>query len=236
MSDHRSLLEARGVTKIYGALTALDGVDLSVRDNEFHGLIGPNGSGKSTLLKSIQHLIEIPADTVRIGGIDVTAVDLDDLRRRVGYVPQDDFLFSTTVFDNIAYGKPEAAAKEVEGAAFAAGLSDELSGLADGLRTVVGERGATLSGGQRQRVAIARALVNRPKLVLADEPTGNLDPDLTIEIMDLIVKASTRGTTVMVATHDHSLIERYGKRVLRLEGGRIVEDIPAAGASIGAAP
>jgi len=95
-------------------------------------------------------------------------------------------------------------------------------------------RPAQLSGGQRQRVAIARALVNEPSLILADEPTGNLDSELSVEIMDLIVRASTRGTTVMVATHDHSLIERYGKRVLRLEGGRIVEDIPAAGASIGA--
>jgi len=94
----------------------------------------------------------------------------------------------------------------------------------------------SLSGGEQQRVALARALVNEPEILLADEPTGNLDPDLTIEIMDLIVSASTRGTTVVVATHDHSLIERYGKRVLRLEGGRIAEDLPAGGAALGARP
>ena len=88
----------------------------------------------------------------------------------------------------------------------------------------------SLSGGEQQRVALARALVNDPELLLADEPTGNLDPELTIEVMDLIVGASLRGTAVIVATHDLSLIERYGKRMLRLEGGRIAEDIPAAAA------
>ncbi len=94
----------------------------------------------------------------------------------------------------------------------------------------------SLSGGEQQRVALARALVNEPEILLADEPTGNLDPELTIEIMDLIVKASTRGTTVIVATHDHSLIERYGKRVLRLEAGRIVEDVQAATPTTGPTP
>jgi cell division transport system ATP-binding protein len=87
----------------------------------------------------------------------------------------------------------------------------------------------SLSGGEQQRVAIARALVNQPEILLADEPTGNLDPELTIEIMDLIVDAATRGTTVIVATHDMSLVERYGKRTVRLEGGRVTEDCPADG-------
>ena len=87
----------------------------------------------------------------------------------------------------------------------------------------------SLSGGEQQRIALARALVNEPELLLADEPTGNLDPDLTIEIMDLISSASTRGTTVLVATHDHGLIERYGKRVIHLEGGRINQDVAARG-------
>jgi cell division transport system ATP-binding protein len=87
----------------------------------------------------------------------------------------------------------------------------------------------SLSGGEQQRVAIARALVNQPEILLADEPTGNLDPDLTLEIMDLIVDSATRGTTVIVATHDTSLVERYGKRVVRLEEGRVVEDAPAPG-------
>ena len=90
-------------------------------------------------------------------------------------------------------------------------------------------RGSKLSGGERQRVTIARALVNQPEILLADEPTGNLDPDLTLEIMDLIVDSATRGTTVIVATHDMPLVERYGKRVVRLEGGRVVEDAPASG-------
>ena len=91
----------------------------------------------------------------------------------------------------------------------------------------------SLSGGEQQRVALARALVNEPEILLADEPTGNLDPELTIEIMDLIMAAATRGTTVIVATHDHSLIDRYGKRMLRLENGRIAEDLPAATAALG---
>jgi cell division transport system ATP-binding protein len=87
----------------------------------------------------------------------------------------------------------------------------------------------SLSGGEQQRVAIARALVNEPEILLADEPTGNLDPELTLEIMQLILSASTRGTTVIVATHDLSLIERFGKRTVRLDAGRLVEDAPAAG-------
>jgi len=210
---------------------ALQDVSLEIGRGAFVFLTGSSGAGKTTLLKLIfaaeqpseGQILVLGRNVARLGAGAVPA-----LRRRVGVVFQDfKLLDDRTVEENVrlaldVIGTPR---REARSRVFAMLKSV-------GLQHRRFHRPLSLSGGEQQRVALARALVNEPEILLADEPTGNLDPVLTIEIMDLIASAAVRGTTVIVATHDYSLIERYGKRMLRLEGGRIAEDIPAAGASV----
>ncbi|MBW2424023.1 MAG: cell division ATP-binding protein FtsE [Deltaproteobacteria bacterium] len=223
------------VSKSYMAgLYALHDVSLEVRRGEFVFLTGPSGAGKTTLLEllfaaeqpSEGQILVLGRNVARLGAAAVPA-----LRRRIGVVFQDfKLLDDRTIEENVrlaldVIGTPRREARSR--------VFQMLKSV--GLQHRRFHHPLSLSGGEQQRVALARALVNEPEILLADEPTGNLDPELTIEIMDLIVSAASRGTTVMVATHDLSLIERYGKRVLRLEGGRVTEDTPAAGAGLGAA-
>jgi len=211
---------------------ALHDVSLEVRRGEFLFLTGPSGAGKTTLLELIfadeapseGQILVLGRNVARLGASGVPA-----LRRRVGVVFQDfKLLPDRTVEENVRLALDVVGTPRREARSRVFGLLKSV-----GLQHRRFHHPLSLSGGEQQRVALARALVNEPEILLADEPTGNLDPDLTLEIMDLIVKASTRGTTVIVATHDHSLLERYGKRMLRLEGGRVVEDIPAAGSASG---
>ncbi|MHA7839396.1 MAG: cell division ATP-binding protein FtsE [bacterium] len=221
------------VSKSYMAgVYALRDVSLEVRRGEFVFLTGPSGAGKTTLLEllfaaeqpSEGQILVLGRNAARLGAGAIPA-----LRRRVGVVFQDfKLLEDRTVEENVrlaldVIGVPRREARSR--------VFQMLKSV--GLQHRRFHHPLSLSGGEQQRVALARALVNEPEILLADEPTGNLDPELTLEIMDLIVSASTRGTTVMVATHDLSLIERYGKRVLRLEDGRVIEDVPAAGSRLG---
>ncbi len=213
---------------------ALQDVSLEIRRGEFVFLTGSSGAGKSTLLELIfaaeqpseGQIVVLGRNVARLGASAIPA-----LRRRVGVVFQDfKLLQDRTVEENVRLALDVVGTPRREARTRVFQLLKSV-----GLQHRRFQQPRTLSGGEQQRVALARALVNEPEILLADEPTGNLDPDLTLEIMDLIASASTRGTTVIVATHDHSLIERYGKRVLRLEAGRIAEDIPArAGVERGA--
>jgi ATP-binding cassette subfamily B protein len=166
----------------------------------------------------------VPAGTVRVGGADITAVELDALRRRVGYVPQDDFLFSTSVFDNIAYGRPDATTEEVAEAAAAAGLSVDLEGFPDGLATIVGERGATLSGGQRQRVAVGRAILVDPAILVFDNALSNVDAETERDILDGLRSrpAAQRAGTLIVASNRIGAIQD-ADRIYVIDEGRIVD-------------
>jgi cell division transport system ATP-binding protein len=199
---------------------ALSDVTLSVGKGEFCFLTGPSGAGKTTFLKLVFRE-ELPSQgQILVGGRNVTAIpdgQIPELRRSIGVVFQDfKLLKRKTILENVAFvlrilGVP---AREQKRRAFAALKSV-------GLHHKMHAYPLQLSGGEQQRVAIARALINEPMLILADEPTGNLDPEMAAEIMRLFLEVNARGTTVLVATHDRDMIQRMGKRVLALEKGRV---------------
>jgi cell division transport system ATP-binding protein len=217
------------VSKSYSAGSfALRDVSLEVGRGEFVFLTGPSGAGKTTLLKlllaveqpSEGQIVVLSRNIARLGDAAIP-----DLRRRIGVVFQDfKLLPARTVEENVGLALDVVGAPRRKARAKVFGVLKQL-----GLQHRRYHHPLSLSGGEQQRVAIARALVNEPDILLADEPTGNLDPDLTVEIMDLIASAATRGTTVLVATHELALVSRYGKRAVRLDAGRIAEDAPTGG-------
>ena len=205
-------------------LTILHPLTLEVPDGQCLAIIGPSGSGKSTLLGLIAGLDAPTSGEIRIDGVDITTLDEDALARlrgeKIGFVFQFFHLVpSLTALENIQV--PMEIAGRSDAATRAQALLDEV-----GLHDRGHHYPSQLSGGEQQRVAIARALANDPPLVLADEPTGNLDPDLSLEIMDLFREINAGGTTVVVATHDRALIAHVGRRVLHLEHGRVPGGAP----------
>jgi cell division transport system ATP-binding protein len=207
---------------------ALHDVSLEFAKGEFAFLTGPSGAGKTTLLELLfgaekpteGQIVVLGRNISRIGDVAVPR-----LRRRIGVVFQDfKLLPRLTIEENVGLALDVLGTPRRETRARVFAILKQL-----GLQHRRYHHPLSLSGGEQQRVAIARALVNEPEILLADEPTGNLDPDLTLEIMDLISSAALRGTTVLVATHELDLVARYGKRVVRLEGGRVVEDHRPAG-------
>jgi cell division transport system ATP-binding protein len=209
------------VSKKYNDATAVSGASLEVAKGEFVFLTGPSGAGKTTLLRMMLRQ-ELPSSgQLIVNGRNVAALPaskVPDLRRSIGVVFQDFKLIQRkTALDNVAYvlnvaGVPRSEQrKKAYEALRGVGLNHKLSAYPN-----------TLSGGEQQRVAIARAVVNEPTLLLADEPTGNLDPDLAVEIMRLFREINARGTTVLVATHDRDLIERMQRRTIILEHGSVI--------------
>lgn len=216
------MIETQSLAKTYGGgMYALRDLNIKVDKGEFVFLTGPSGAGKSTLLRLLL-LEERPSEgEVIVGGRNLSRLSRDEIqayRRTVGFVFQDFKLIPTkTIFENVAFvlrvlGQPiEQQRRATYQALKWVGLQHRLNALPE-----------ELSGGEQQRVAIARALVNEPHLVLADEPTGNLDPDLSLEIMNLFRDMNARGTTVLVATHDRDLIKWVGRRVISLAEGQLV--------------
>jgi cell division transport system ATP-binding protein len=212
------------VSKSYSAGSfALHDVSLELGRGEFVFLTGSSGAGKTTLLKLLFAAARPSEGQIVVLGRNIARLGeraIPDLRRRVGVVFQDfKLLARRTVEENVALALDVVGTPQRTTRAKVFAVLKQL-----GLQHRRYHHPLSLSGGEQQRVAIARALVNEPEILLADEPTGNLDPDLTLEIMDLIASAATRGTTVLVATHELALVNRYGKRVVRLDGGRIVAD------------
>ena len=212
------------VSKSYAAGSfALRDVSLEFGKGEFVFLTGPSGAGKTTLLKLLFSAERPSEGQIVVLGRNIARLGqraVPQLRRRIGVVFQDfKLLPRRTVEENVALSLDVAGTprRVVRAKVFA--ILKQL-----GLQHRRYHHPLSLSGGEQQRIALARALVNEPEILLADEPTGNLDPDLTLDIMDLIASAATRGTTVIVATHELALVNRYGKRAVRLHAGGVVED------------
>jgi cell division transport system ATP-binding protein len=218
------VVELRGVSMDYGGGDiGLSGATFSVGRGEFVFLIGPTGSGKSTVIRLLIKELEPTAGTIRVAGRDLEDIERKRVpyyRRNLGVVFQDyKLLPNRTVYDNVAYalqvtgGTRREIRNKVPDILRLTGLSTKLHNYPD-----------QLSGGEQQRVAIARAFVNHPPLLIADEPTGNLDPETSIGIMQLIYRINRTGTTVLVATHDVAMVDQMRRRVIELAEGRIVRD------------
>jgi cell division transport system ATP-binding protein len=217
------MIEAQKVSKTYTrGVHALRELSLRIDKGEFVFLTGPSGAGKSTLLRMLLRQETPTEGRIVVGGRDLARLSLRQVqayRRSIGFVFQDfKLLQNKTVLDNVAF------VPRVLGMAAAQQQRRTFQVLKwVGLQHRMNAFPQELSGGEQQRIAIARALVNDPVIILADEPTGNLDPDLSLEIMNLLREVNARGTTVLVATHDRELIRRVGRRTLSLDHGSVVE-------------
>lgn len=217
------LIEFKDVTKQYGDIVALRKVNLKMAAGEFASLVGPSGAGKSTLVRLLIRE-ELPSHgEILIAGRDITLlskIELPFYRRRVGVVFQDfKLLPHKTVSENIAFA---LEVSEVEDHEILRRVPKILELV--GLAARADNYPDTLSGGERQRVAIARALVHSPKILVADEPTGNLDPQTAAEIIELLEKIHSKGTTVMLATHNKNIVDKLRRRVVLIRDGKIVSD------------
>ncbi len=233
VSNHSVMISMSHVGKVYpGGVTALQDVNLEIRRGEFVFVLGHSGAGKSTFLKLILRE-EIPTTgRVVVNGKDLTKMsqrEIPYLRRGLGVVFQDFRLIPTmTAFENVAFAMrvtniPEREVKKRVPYVL------NLVGLAGKARSLPGE----LSGGEQQRVALARALVHSPPIIIADEPTGNIDPELSVEIMELLKAINMVGTTVVVVTHEHDLAQRFSERVITIDHGEVVDDaVRARGGTI----
>jgi ATP-binding cassette subfamily B protein/ATP-binding cassette subfamily C protein/ATP-binding cassette subfamily B multidrug efflux pump len=200
---------------------ALDGVSLQLEAGRTLGLVGPTGAGKSTLLRLILRHYAPAAGTLKWNGVDLQDYTLAALRGAIAWVPQEAFLFSATVADNIALAKPQATREEIEMAARLAAVHDDILRLPRGYETPVGERGVTLSGGQRQRVAIARALLADAPLLLLDDALSAVDTDTEARILAHL-RETRVGRTVIIVSHRLSAVADADKTLV-LQGGHLVE-------------
>ena len=218
------MIEFTDVEKSYAeGNVALRGITMQIEDGEFAFLVGPSGSGKSTIIKLITGELKPTAGAVHVNGYSLERIrkrEIPFLRRTVGVVFQDFRLIGTkTVYENVAFAMRVIGAREKE-------IRDRVPYVLDlvGLETKAKRHPGELSGGERQRLAIARALVNNPSTIIADEPTGNLDPALSFEIMTLLQEINNLGTTMLVVTHEKSLVEQFNNRVIAIDEGLVVSD------------
>lgn len=218
------MIEFKNVSKIYpNGTTALKHVNLHVKKGEFVFIVGASGSGKSTFLKLIMHE-EVPSNgEIYIDGLNVAGLSKKEvpyLRRKMGIVFQDFRLIDKmTVFDNVAFAMRVTGAGEKE----VKKRVPYILGLV-GLQDKALRRPNELSGGEQQRVSLARALVNNPSMIIADEPTGNVDPEMSFEIVELLNEINKRGTTILMVTHEHDLVEHFKRRVIEINQGKVVSD------------
>ena len=219
------MVQMNNVTMIYDSsgTEALNGVNLEINEGEFVFLVGPSGSGKTTIIKLITGEVQAKSGEITVNGFDMLRIKrrrLPKLRRTLGVIFQDFRLIANkTVYDNLALAmravgaSPKALRERIPYVLELVGLADKENRYPD-----------ELSGGEQQRVAIARALVNNPSTIVADEPTGNLDPARSLEIMTLLERINALGTTVIVVTHERGLVNHFNKRIILLHEGRVIGD------------
>ena len=218
------MIEFTDVHKSYSVGTqALRGINMQIEDGEFAFLVGPSGSGKSTIIKLITGELKPTSGTVHVNGYSLERIrkrEIPYLRRTVGVVFQDFRLIENkTVYDNVAFAMRAVGARQKEIRARVPYILELV-----GLETKSRRHPTELSGGEQQRLAIARALVNNPSTIIADEPTGNLDPARSLEIMSLLQEINNLGTTMLVVTHAQDLVQRFNKRTIVIDDGIIVSD------------
>jgi cell division transport system ATP-binding protein len=218
------MIKTVDVSKVYkGGVPAVNRVSMDIEKGEFVFVVGPSGSGKSTMIKMLNKEEEPTSGSIYVAGKNLASLPrwrVPYLRRNVGCVFQDfKLLPNKTVYENVGFaleviGRPRAVVRrQVPQILELVGLGEKLDRFPD-----------ELSGGEQQRVSIARAFVNRPLILLADEPTGNLDPATSVGIMRLLDRINRTGTTVVMATHDHAIVDSMRRRVIELEGGNVVRD------------
>jgi ATP-binding cassette, subfamily B, multidrug efflux pump len=214
-------IELRGVRMAWNGFEALAGVDMEIPAGATVAVVGRTGAGKSTLVQLLPRLLDPTAGEVRVGGVDVRRMDPAALREMIGFVPQETFLFSATLAENIAFGAPGASEEQIRMAAEIAGLDRDIEAFPLGYETVVGERGITLSGGQKQRTAIARALVRDPRLLILDDALSSVDTITEERILGRL-REFMQGRTTILISHRVSTV-RGADRIYVLDHGRVVE-------------
>jgi ATP-binding cassette subfamily B protein len=202
-----------------GDAPALQALSFTVRPGQTVAIVGQTGAGKTTLVKLVNRTYDAAAGQVLVDGVDVRCWNLESLRQQISIIEQDLFLFSRTLAENIAFGKPGATPAEIEEAAQAAQAHDFITSFRDGYRTIVGERGVTLSGGQRQRIALARAFLTNPRILILDDSTSAIDSATEDQIQKAIFRAA-EGRTTLLITHRLSQI-RWADQIVVLRKGRI---------------
>ena len=228
-SSEAPIIEFSGVSKTYLSGThALNDVNIKINSGEFVFIVGSSGAGKSTFMKLIMREEKANTGTIKVNGFDLTKMKRKQvplLRRTMGIVFQDFRLIPTmNVFDNVAFAMHVVGTtgriirREVTKALSKVGLGDKARSMP-----------RQLSGGEQQRVGLARALVNSPSLIIADEPTGNVDPNMSYEIVSLLTEINKKGTTILMVTHDHDLVRDFQHRVIMLDSGKIVADSMGGG-------
>ena len=229
MSERKTIIRTVGLKKHYtvggNTVRALDGVDMSVLQGEFVCVAGRSGSGKSTIIKLLTGEVVPTAGRVMVNGFSMSRISerqIPYMRRTIGVIFQDFRLIGNkTVYDNLALAmravgaSPRALRERIPYVLELVGLADKENRYPD-----------ELSGGEQQRVAIARALAHGPKLIIADEPTGNVDPEMSHEIVELLTKINNAGTTVIMVTHEHDLVRSFQRRVIVIKNGEVVSDTP----------
>ena len=210
---------AEDLTKKFGTFTAVDHVSFDVKRGEIFGFLGANGAGKTTLCSLIPRFYDVTGGAVLLDGIDIRDVKLKDLRRQIGIVQQDVYLFAGTILENIRYGKPEATDEEVVNAAMAANAHEFIMSLPEGYHTDIGQRGVKLSGGQKQRLCIARALLKKPKILILDDSTSAVDTRTDALIRKAFREEIPNTTKIIIAQRVSSIED--ADQIIVLDDGKI---------------
>jgi len=217
------MIQFKGISKRYGSFLALDGISFEIGQGEFASVVGSSGAGKSTLIKLLICEEEPTAGEIWINNVNVLTLGTNDLpllRRKIGAIFQDfKLLPDRTIFENVAFALEAAGASDQR-------IEEDVPQVLKivGLQEKMQHFPAELSGGEQQRAATARALIHRPDIIVADEPTGNLDPLNTWEIVRLLLKINEMGTTVLLASHNKEIINALKKRVITLKNGKVIRD------------